>query len=99
MKYPADIVTNDGEWGRVHLGHDLNREMLREDLLDSGVADPPFDDAGIEVDQVHFRYAPRVKWCADYGGPCDLEGQWHGHWHSVLPHPERAMTIVLWTSA
>ncbi|MDD4865580.1 MAG: hypothetical protein PHQ28_00120 [Mycobacterium sp.] len=100
MNYPADILNNDGEWGRVHLGHSLDREQLRKDLLESNVETPPRDDAGIVVEEVHFGYLPRVKWCADYVmGGCDLAGEWHSHWYSVQPQrPENAMTLVRWAA-
>lgn len=100
MKYPANIIDNDRGWGRIHLGHGLDREHLRRDLYAANLEAPPDDDSDIEVDEVYYGYRPRVKWCADYGQPCGQEGDWHGHWYTVHSHrADNAMTIAHWRKA
>ncbi|MEB3023450.1 MULTISPECIES: hypothetical protein [Mycolicibacter] len=93
-QYPADIIIHDDDWGRIHLGHNLDRDMLRQELLEANVDTP---HVGITVEEGHFRYLPRVKWCANYiMGGCDQEGDCHSHWYPVKPQPGSAMTVVTW---
>lgn len=96
MKYPTDMVTDDG-WLRIHEGHNLSREALEYDLRERGHARP--DGTELHVDEWHLGYAPRVKWCAQYGWPCDQEGEWHGHWYHVQPNDRSAFTAVSWQPA
>lgn len=92
MKYPADIVTD--RWGRIHRGHGLDVEMLREDLEHNVGPQPVGHD--LHIDQWHLGYAPRVKWCENYGWPCDEEGEWHAHWYAAKPTDDNAFTMVSW---
>lgn len=88
MKYPATIVDDDLGWGRIHLGHGLDREFLRRELFEANVEDPPHDDSDIVVEEVFYKYLPRIKRCSDYLiGGCDLEGEWHDHWYSGSSRP------------
>lgn len=91
MKYPADIVTDDG-WGRIHNGHGLNRDELRRDL-EHHVGHRGIGE-GLQAQEVYFRYVPRIKWCDS--GFCEQEGEWHSHWVEVRPNPNRAYTIAHW---
>lgn len=93
MKYPTDIVDGEG-WNRIHQGHELDRAALEYDLRESGASRP--DDAELCVEEVHMGYRPRVKWCANYGWPCDNEGEWHGHWYALNPGSYGKYTIVRW---
>lgn len=94
MKYPNDIVNDDG-WGRIHKGHGLSRYKLYCDLKENtGIPGP---GQTLKVKEVYFRLVPRVKWCANYGWPCDNEGEWHSHWEEVRPNPECAFTVVHWS--
>lgn len=95
MKYPADIVTDDGRWGRIHKGHGLCSGELQRDLEQS--VDLQLGEQ-LETRECHLRWIPRLMWCADYGG-CELEGEWHSHWVSVQPSPEAAFTIATWEPA
>jgi len=94
MKYPADIVNDDG-WGRIHEGHGLDRGDLERDLAHNGGQCP---GASLKVEEVYFRWIPRIKWCGNLGWPCDNEGEWHGHWEAVKPNPDRAFTVVNWAA-
>lgn len=91
MEYPADMVSDDG-WTRIHRGHDLDREMLSADLRHHQGEPPPGHE--MHVDEWHLGYAPRVKWCEQYGWPCDNEGEWHAHWYHVKPADDSAFTVV-----
>lgn len=80
--------------GILHRGHNLNREELLADLLHNYGDPPPGHD--LHVDEWHLGYAPRVKWCGQYGWPCDHEGEWHGHWYAVKPGQDTAFSAVSW---
>lgn len=36
------------------------------------------------AEHVYWHFQPRVMWCERHGDPCDLNGEWHGHWHAVV---------------
>lgn len=93
MKYPADIFNDDG-WGRIHQGHGIDRDELQRDL-ERHVGLQRVGET-LKVQEVYFRWIPRIKWCGNLGWPCDNEGEWHGHWEEVLPNPTAAMTVVHW---
>ncbi len=94
MKYPADIISHEtGAYGRIHLGHNLDREYLLKDLIDANIDSAPA--GGLFVSEVFFRYVPRVMWC-EYLGGCDQEGEWHSHWCPATPNAKHAMTIASW---
>lgn len=94
-RYPTDIV-NDNGWGRIHKGHNLDRLALLVDLENS-LWQPP--NTRMIVQEVYFRWIPRVKWCGRYDFPCDNEGEWHSHWVEVRPNLEAAFTVVNWVAA
>ena len=94
VQYPTEIVNDDG-WGRIHQGHGLDREMLQRDLEDN--VDHQRIGEILKVEEAYFRYVPRVKWCSNFGWPCDNEGEWHAHWEEVRPSPESAFTVVNWS--
>jgi hypothetical protein len=86
--YPTDILTDDG-WGRVHRGHGLDTSVL---LADFNATQGP--TGGVRVKEVHLFHQPRVRWCERHGDPCELNGEWHGHWHAVRPGSGTAFTIA-----
>lgn len=92
MKYPNDIVMDEG-WARIHRGHNLTLDVLQRDLIDHGGY--AAHGQQMTIQEVHFGYAPRIKWCAPMGG-CDQEGEWHSHWYEVKPNDRSAFTIVSW---
>jgi len=83
MKYPTDIVNDEG-WGRLHQGHNLTLDVLERDMVDChGYA---AEGQVMHIEEVHFRYVPRVKWCERLDWPCDDNGvDWHSHWVAVQP--------------
>lgn len=87
--YPADIHTHEG-WGRVHQGHDLDEAALLADLRHR--MEPTATEVATEEVWLHLQR--RVKECGRHGDPCDMEGDWHRHWHSVKPSPGAAFTIA-----
>ena len=92
MKYPTDIVNDDG-WGRLHQGHNLTLDVLDRDMVDH--YGYPAEGQVMHIEEVHFRYVPRVKWCERVGAwPCDDEGEWHSHWIAVKPGNDTAFTMV-----
>lgn len=94
MKYPNNITMADTGWARIHKGHGLNHDALREDLakeLGQGLPDQE-----MRIRELYFAYTPRVKWCEPYGHACALNGEWHGHWSEVRPNDDSAVTIVEW---
>lgn len=88
-RYPTDIVTHKGH-GRIHVGHDLDEAMLLADMRHA--SEPRV--SRVETESVDLVLHRRVKNCDAYGGPCDLEGDWHGHWEGVRPAPGTAFTIA-----
>jgi len=99
-RYPTDIVTTDGDgWARIHKGHGLDKEMLREDVIHN-VDDQRVGEV-LVVEEVHLSYTPRVKWCSRHsdGWGCDHEGEWHGHWFAVRPGADTAFTLARWGEA
>lgn len=77
----AELMDGD----RYHSGHGLifNGYRSRADVeaaidYDRGSG---WDRVLIEVQ--HLSFQPRVKWCSNHGSGfgCDLEGDWHSHWH------------------
>lgn len=97
MKYPNDIVNDDG-WGRIHKGHGLDRDKLQRDL-EQHAGNPQRHGETLKAEEVYLRWIPRIKWCGGLGFPCDNEGEWHGHWEPVRPNTECAFTIVNWSRA
>lgn len=95
MKYPADFVSTDLGWCRIHCGHDLSREELIADLTEHG-GSLRRDGEQFTVEQVHLYYQPRIKWCGRHDEPCDNEGEWHGHWFAARPSTDTAFTLVYW---
>lgn len=95
MKYPADFVSTDLGWCRIHRGHELVRGELLADLAEHGSSSPHCGELLI-VKQVHLYYQPRIKWCGRHGDPCDNEGEWHGHWFAARPSTDTAFTLVYW---
>ena len=95
-KYPTNYLDFSTEsWGRIHRGHNLNRADLEADLQTSGNSIPT---GHMQVEEVHLRYHPRLKWCGEmFGFPCDDEGDWHAHWEPVRPGEDTAFTTVWWT--
>lgn len=89
VQFPTSIETQEGA-GLIFRGHDLDAadvlRRVRHDMEPLAVA--------VVTEEVWLHLHPRVKNCADYGGPCDLEGEWHGHWEAVKPSPEAAFTIA-----
>ncbi len=51
------------------------------------------------VEVQHFDYQRRVMWCSRHTGfGCDMEGEWHGHWHAVKHNdaaPDCCHTVAL----
>ncbi|ABS03229.1 hypothetical protein [Kineococcus radiotolerans] len=87
--YPRLIHTQEGS-GLIFEGHDLDAtDVLAKIQHDM---EPLAVDVSTEEVWVHLH--PRVKNCADYGGPCDLEGEWHAHWEPVKASPGAAFTIA-----
>lgn len=74
--YPRDFVAAaDGNWCRIHEGHNLPLHIVQVDFQDShGGMD------SLTIDEVFYDHRPRVKWCSRYGEPCDSNGMWHEHW-------------------
>lgn len=95
MKYPNDIVNDDG-WGRIHEGHGLDLDGLQRDLERNG-GQQRRPGEHLNIREVYFCWVPRIKWCGNLGWPCDNEGEWHSHWEEVRPNPERAFTVVNWS--
>ncbi|MEB3023015.1 MULTISPECIES: hypothetical protein [Mycolicibacter] len=84
----------DTGWARIHQGHGLDLDMLRADLIrEHGDALPGQE---LRIRELHFGYAPRVMWCGQYGTPCELQGEWHGHWYEVQPSSDSAVTVAEW---
>lgn len=91
--YPADIVSEDTGWGRIHEGHGLSVASLKADYEHCAGGVP--DGCALTVDEVWFGFVRRVKWCEPYiGWGCDQEGDWHSHWYAVRPAPGFAYTVV-----
>ena len=91
MKYPADIVTDDG-WGVIFEGHGLDVLALEVEMRKTfGYC----DEFTIKTSEVNFTYHPRVKHCSRFDGwGCDEEGEWHKHWFACKPSPGTAFTIA-----
>ncbi|WP_396909964.1 hypothetical protein [Mycolicibacterium sp.] len=94
MQYPANIAMAGTGCARIHQGHGLDPDVLAADLSDN--LGRPLPDQQMRVRELHFGYAPRVKWCEQYGLSCDREGEWHSHWYEVKPSPDSAFTVVEW---
>jgi hypothetical protein len=92
MDYPADIYTDRGH-SRIHEGHGLTPEVLRDDLDYAIGPRQPYD---LEVEEVWMTYRRRVMWCDRIDGfGCDMNGEWHGHFSEVRAGtPGCAYTIV-----
>lgn len=95
MKYPADFVSTNLGWCRIHNGHGLDRGELLADLAECGGSSRR-DGEEFIVEQVHLYYQPRVKWCGRHDEACDNEGEWHGHWFATRPSTDTAFTLVYW---
>ncbi|SII73883.1 hypothetical protein [Mycobacteroides abscessus] len=95
MKYPADFVSADLGWCRIHRGHGLEVNELLADLTECA-GSARRDGEETIVEQVHLYYQPRIKWCGRHGDPCDNEGEWHGHWFAARPSTDTAFTLVYW---
>jgi hypothetical protein len=87
------MVTEDG-WTRLHRGHKLDRDDLRDDLVHNQGEPLPGHD--LHVDEWNLGYAPRVKWCEQYGWPCNQEGDWHAHWYQAKPSESNAFSVASW---
>lgn len=83
--YPALFVDLDGDWGAILPGHDVDADRLADAMREVLGASKPG-----RVEQVLWSEQPRVKWCERYGPPCDMNGDWHAHWHEVAPECARA---------
>lgn len=84
------IVTNDGTWWAITPGEVTDEAVLREMAESVGPA-----DVGILITEVwHLHYQSRVKNCGDHGDACDMEGEWHSHWHAVKPGQDTAHTLA-----
>lgn len=95
MKYPSDIVTDNG-WERIHCGHGLSAAVLERDLRTFG-GQTPRAGQQLMVEQVWMRLVPRVKWCAQLNGfGCDQEGEWHQHWEGTRPGTGQPFTLARW---
>lgn len=81
-RYPCMIYMESQAlegWCVIMRGHNLTPEQVQEQLnkVEPGTV-------ATETEEHTFAYTPRVKWCSQYGSPCDQEGDWHGHWHTVV---------------
>lgn len=64
-------------------GHSLAVDVVdRELALAFGPLPPDSEARQIEM---HLSEQRRVMWCGRHGDPCDMEGEWHTHWHPVKP--------------
>lgn len=92
QRYPQDYVDDEG-WARIHRGHDLSRHKLWVDI-----GRP--EEGQLKVEELHLREQRSVKWCERHGDACDLNGEWHTHWHGVQPtdSPECKFTVARWVS-
>ncbi|WP_137878476.1 hypothetical protein [Microbacterium sp. 4NA327F11] len=83
-EYPALMVEDSG-YAAILRGHGLAAEDLQAAEL--AMIGKPEEGWFTEVEEAHFDYVPRVKWCSRHplsgGWSCDMEGDWHGHWFAV----------------
>ncbi|QDM57121.1 hypothetical protein SEA_WHACK_58 [Rhodococcus phage Whack] len=95
MSYPTDYFDFTTEtFGRIHEGHNLDRDALMADLVEARWNQP---GKQMQVAEEHLRYHPRLKWCGRmFGWPCDNEGAWHAHWEGVKPDVDTAFTVIQW---
>ncbi len=94
--YPNGIHTYDG-WGVIAEGHGLSDTEQLAAIHEYDQALVPIESQAINAQEVHFGYAPRVKWCGEnYGASCDQEGDWHSHWYAIKPNAnERTKFTIL----
>lgn len=84
------------QWGHGFIlqGHGHDAHSIRDELeLSFGPAEPGQQERIVEG---FYSLQRRVKNCADHGDPCDLNGEWHAHWHQVRPAAGFEWTFAQW---